>query len=109
MIIENKFIPFKGYCAMNLFGIIFVRKGCKITDTVINHEKIHTAQMKEMLYIFFYVWYIIEYLIRLLSCYDHDEAYSHISFEQEAYEHQKESNYLNQRDRYAWWSYLVRK
>ena len=28
-VIYNKFIPFKGYKAMNLFGIVFVRKGAK--------------------------------------------------------------------------------
>ena len=28
-VIYNKFIPFKEYKAMNLFGIVFVRKGAK--------------------------------------------------------------------------------
>lgn len=56
-IIYNKLIPFKGFIGINLFGIIFVRKEYKkrLYRSVINHENIHTAQMKEMLYIFFYI------------------------------------------------------
>lgn len=52
-IIYNSIIPFKGFAAINLFGILFVRKGIKISEEMINHEAIHTSQMKEMLYVFF--------------------------------------------------------
>ena len=38
-IIYNNIIPFKGFKAINLFGIIFVRKGCKMNNIDINHEK----------------------------------------------------------------------
>jgi len=31
-IIENKIIPFPGYKAINLFGILFVREGAKISE-----------------------------------------------------------------------------
>ena len=54
-IIYNNLIPFNGYKAINLFGVLFVRKGCTMSEIDINHEAIHTTQMKEMLYIFFYV------------------------------------------------------
>jgi hypothetical protein len=42
-IIRNNIIPFKGYKAMNLFGILFVRGDTKLTDIDINHEAIHSA------------------------------------------------------------------
>lgn len=48
-IIRNNFIPFPGFKAINLFGILFVRGNATISQEVINHESIHTAQMKEML------------------------------------------------------------
>lgn len=83
-IIYNNIIPFKGFIAINLFGVLFVRKDAVISEQTINHEKIHTAQMKEMLYIFFYLWYIIEWLIRLFM---KGNAYRNISFEKEAYNH----------------------
>lgn len=40
-IIYNNLIPFKGYKAINLFGLVFVRKGAKFTEVDYNHEHIH--------------------------------------------------------------------
>ena len=92
-IIRNKYIPFKGFRAINLFGILFVRGNTIINDRTIRHEAIHTAQMKEMLYIFFYLWYLIEWIIRLFM---KGNAYRNISFEREAYSNEKDlSYYLN--------------
>ena len=60
-VIYNSLIPFKGFIAINLFGIVFARKEYKeLSRRTLNHEAIHTAQMKEMLYVFFYLWYVIE-------------------------------------------------
>lgn len=103
IIISNNIIPFKGFTAINLFGILFVRKDAVISEQTINHEKIHTAQMKEMLYFFFYLWYIIEWIIRLFM---KGNAYRNISFEREAYANQYNLNYLGDRKRYAWLNYL---
>ena len=60
-VIYNNLIPFKGYKCINLFGVLFVRKGCTMSDVDYNHEAIHTAQMKEMLYVPFYVMYALEW------------------------------------------------
>lgn len=102
-IIENKIIPFPGYKAINLFGILFVRAGAKISEQDLNHESIHTVQMKEMLYIFFYIWYIVEWVIRLFK---KGNAYRNISFEQEAYNNEDNLEYLNNRKHYEWFKYL---
>jgi hypothetical protein len=64
-IIENKFIPFKGYSAIMLFGLLFTRDKSKVTQRTVRHESIHARQMWEMLVIGFYLWYFIEWLIRL--------------------------------------------
>lgn len=42
-LIYNNIIPFKGFKAINLFGLCFVRKGMKMSEKDINHESIHTA------------------------------------------------------------------
>lgn len=105
-IIYNNIIPFPGYKAINLFGILFVRNGCSMNKYDINHEAIHTEQMKEMLYIFFYIWYIIEWTIRLFK---KGNAYRNISFEQEAYSNQNDLNYLKNRKHYGWFKYLKRQ
>ncbi|SHG35372.1 hypothetical protein [Dysgonomonas macrotermitis] len=55
-IIYNTILPIKGYIAINLFGIIFARKEYNpLKAALVNHETIHTAQMKELLYLFFMV------------------------------------------------------
>lgn len=102
-IIYNNIIPFKGYKAINLFGVLFARKGCVLSQQDINHEKIHTAQMRELMYVGFYVWYLLEWLYRLTK---KGNAYWNISFEQEAYGKQNDMCYLTKRERYAWKKYL---
>lgn len=100
-IIYNKFIPFKGFLAMNLFGILFVRGTERdINDVVLNHERIHTAQMKELGYILFYIIYLLEWVVRLFK---KGNAYRNISFEREAYEHETDLNYLSTRPQWAMW------
>lgn len=106
-IIYNNIIPFPGYKAINLFGILFVRKGCTMSEIDINHKKIHTEQMKEMLYIGFYLWYFIEYLICLIaSGFSQNYAYHDISFEEEAYNNQGNLEYIKNRKHYSWIKYL---
>lgn len=107
-IIYNRFIPFKGYKAMNFFGILFVRgkSSDPIDEVTINHESIHTKQLKEMLWIFFYIWYGIEYLIVRFKAHCQGCAYHDISLEEEAHNNDNNLNYLSQRKHYAWWKYI---
>lgn len=102
-IIYNNLIPFKGFAAINLFGILFVRKGVKVSEEMINHEAIHTAQMKEMLYIFFYLWYVVEWIVRLFK---DSDAYRNISFEREAYANEDNKDYLKNRKMYNWINFI---
>ena len=102
----SSIIPFKGFYAINLFGTFFVRKEYKdmpIPENTINHESIHTAQMREMGYIFFYIWYFIEWLLLIFSV--GKEAYYWISFEREAYDNEDNLNYLKERKHYSWFNY----
>ena len=102
-VVYNDWIPFRGFKAVNLFGVLFVRNGQTLSEKDLNHEAIHSAQMKEMLYIGFYVWYLVEWLIRLFG---KGNAYRSISFEREAYDNDDYLEYLNSRPRFAWWWYL---
>lgn len=49
-IVYNKWIPFKGFKCINLFGVLFVRDRLTMSRMDLNHEAIHTAQMKEWVY-----------------------------------------------------------
>ena len=102
---ESKIIPFGGYLAVNLFGVLFVKKGNlgKVKPNVINHESIHTVQMREMLYLPFYLWYGIEWFIRLFQ---HGDEYRSISFEREAYDNETDADYLSKRKHFAWFKYV---
>ena len=106
----SNIIPFKGFYAINLFGTFFIRKEYKdmpISETTINHESLHTAQMKEMGYIFFYIWYFIEWLLLLFTV--GRKAYYWISFEREAYDNENNLNYLKERKHYSWFKYYGKK
>ena len=101
-IIYNNIIPFPGFKAINLFGVLFVRKGCTMSESDIHHEMIHTAQMKEMGYVLFYLWYLVEWLVKLAKLRDSNKAYRAISFEREAYGNEKNLIYTITRAKYAW-------
>lgn len=105
-IVYNKYIPIKGFGAINLFGIIFARKDYgELSPTDINHEKIHSYQMKELWIIPFYIIYILEWVIRLIQYKKLITAYYNISFEKEAYRQMNNHNYLQNRKRFAFIDY----
>lgn len=104
-VIYNKLIPFKPFVAINLFGFVFARKEYKpLYERTLNHERIHTEQMKEMLYIFFYLWYLVEWIVKLFIY--GKKAYNNISFEREAYQYDRYVDYVYCRKRYDWIKYL---
>ena len=125
-IIQNKFIPFKGYSAMMLFGFLFTRDKSRVTDTTVRHECIHFRQMIEisvaallllvalcLLWLSwwwlllsltaYYIIYGAEWLVRLFM---KGNAYRNISFEREAYGNETDVNYLKNRKLFAWIEYL---
>ena len=102
-VIYNKIIPFKGYKCINLFGVLFVRKGCTMRESDYNHEAIHTKQMKELLYVPFYILYLLEWLYRLTQ---KGNAYRNMSFEKEAYDNENDMDYLNKREYFSWIKYI---
>lgn len=105
---ENKYLPTRRFSAINLFGVIFVRYGTKLSERTIRHESIHTHQMKEMLYLPFYLWYGLEWLFRLVQYRNRMTAYYNISFEREAYANDQSEDYLDTRKWWAWVRYLKR-
>jgi hypothetical protein len=102
-IIRNNIIPFKGFSVINLFGVLFVRKDCVISQNIVNHEEIHTAQMRELLYIGFYIIYFFEWMWKCIKYRDTIEAYWNTSFEREAYNNEQTDGYVKTRKHYAQW------
>lgn len=67
---------------------------------IINHESIHIKQQEELLVLPFYIFYILEWLLKLP--FYGKQAYYNISFEREAYENDDNLSYLKTRKRYNW-------
>ena len=92
-----EFILRMNIAAIAIFPFIFVHPNTKITDRLINHEKIHLRQQLEMLVLPFYVWYLIEFFCR---------GYMEISFEKEAYENDSNLNFLKSRKFFNFTKYI---
>ena len=90
----------QNYLAICLFGFIFSIRPLNTTE--LNHELIHAAQQKELLYIPFFIWYGIEWMVLYFKYKDWEKAYFHIRFEKEAYFHQDDYNYLKFRKHYKY-------
>lgn len=108
IVFKNKILPLKGFKCLNLCGFILIRSDASpIRPQDYNHEAIHTAQMKEIFYVPFYIWYILEYIMRLFQySFDAMQAYRNISFEREAYDNQDNLDYLYNRPKFMWIHYL---
>lgn len=99
MVVRIRRHPFGGdFLAINLFGVIFALR--ELTPSELNHERIHTAQQRELLFLPFFLWYVAEWLVLLLKYRNMLQAYYHIRFEREAYRHQGEADYLKRRRHY---------
>ena len=116
-IVRNSIIPFNGFVAINLFGVVFVRKEMQTYfdydpsayDRMTNHETTHTKQMQELLYLPFYVWYLLEWLVRIVMYRNVRKAYRNISFEREAYANQDNRYYNKERKRYSFLQYVKKQ
>lgn len=119
-----KVLLFNGYSTIMLFGSIFTKynkEQIERTNTI-NHESIHVEQYKTItllslifsLFIgcfindwevfiinslislfIYYIWYCLEFLIKLICIGNWKKAYKNISFEVEAYKNEKNNSYLD--------------
>jgi len=107
MIITLPHIIARKFSALTIYPFIFVRHANHKTDYVlINHEKIHIRQQKELLWFGFFVLYLLEYLIKLLYYRNSFLAYQNISFEREAYQNEDCLDYLTSRKMFSNFKYL---
>ncbi|WP_395066088.1 hypothetical protein [Flavobacterium sp.] len=104
ILIVFKYLTPRGFRGLTFYPFVFLAdKNDKLNKVFLNHEKIHIRQQLELLIIPFYVWYLLEYLFRLVQYKDKFSAYKNISFEREAYANEKDLDYLNSR---SFWRFL---
>jgi hypothetical protein len=103
-LIVTKYLIPKGYRGLAAFPFVFVKyRVDKENRVFVNHEKIHLRQQLELLVFPFFIWYFIEYFVRLIQYKNADLAYRNISFEREAYANELNLDYLKNR---AFWRFL---
>jgi hypothetical protein len=106
-LIVTKYLIPKGYRGLTVFPFVFVKSGLdKEKSVFINHERIHLRQQLELLIIPFFIWYFLEYILRLIQYKNKDLAYRNISFEREAYANEKDLNYLKKRSFWEIFKYI---
>jgi hypothetical protein len=106
-VIVTKYLIPKGYRGLTLFPFVFVKYVFDSENKVlINHEKIHIRQQLELLVLPFFVWYFVEYAVRLLQYKNANLAYRNISFEREAYANEMHLDYLKTRTFFSFINYL---
>ncbi|MDA6069108.1 hypothetical protein NJT12_05700 [Flavobacterium sp. AC] len=109
LIVAKYLIP-KGYRGMTLFPFVFLKYDFDKDNLVfVNHEKIHLRQQLELLVFPFYVFYVFEYIIRLIQYKNKDLAYRNISFEREAYTNENDLDYLKNRSFFGFLNYITLK
>ena len=107
MIFISKYIVPRGFVGLTLFPFIFLKqKDLKMDLTLINHEKIHLKQQLELLIVFFYIFYGLEWVIKYFKYKNWYIAYRNLSFERETYQNEGNLEYLLKRKPYTFIRYL---
>jgi hypothetical protein len=106
IVVVFKYLVPKGFRGFTFFPFVFLTDKRDKHPKVLNHERIHIRQQLELLVIPFFIWYGIEFLIRLVQYRNRREAYYNISFEREAYVKEKDLNYLKKRSFLSFLKYV---
>lgn len=108
-VIVIKYLIPKGYRGLTVFPFVFIKYSFDSKNvTLINHEKIHLRQQLELLVLPFFLWYIVEYAVRLFQYKNANLAYRNICFEREAYANELDLEYLKKRTFFRFLNYLKR-
>ena len=105
-VIISKYLVPNGFRAITAFPFVLIKNGSlKDNLVLIYHERIHFRQQLELLVIPFYLWYLVEYIIRFVQFRgDRMRAYRNVSFERESYDNEHNPEYLKTR---PFWRFLL--
>ena len=108
MILIFRHLFYRNYVGLSLWPFIFFKNNELKNDLVlINHERIHLQQQRELLIIPFYIIYLLEWLIKSVLYLDFYKGYQNISFEREAYYNEKDLEYLANRKAFGFVRYIT--
>jgi hypothetical protein len=97
----------KSFSAIAIYPFIILKANKDKKDFIlINHERIHHKQQVELLWIIFFIWYLAEFIIKLVYYRNSYKAYKQISFEKEAYSYEDNLDYLKHRKPFHFLKFL---
>ena len=97
----------KSFSALTIYPFIILKEDQSRYDYVLlNHEYIHIKQQKELLWLIFFIWYFVEFSIKLLYYRNTYKAYKNISFEREAYYYENDPDYVHDRPFYNFLKFI---
>lgn len=99
---------FGQYSGFSFFIFIWIYRQEQDIARLIRHEKIHFYQQLELLFVGHWLLYGYFYLISRYKRHRHYIAYRYNPFEIEAYDHERQENYLAERKPFSWIKYIVR-
>lgn len=103
-LVVSRFLIPKGFRGMTVFPFVIVGDAAdKENAVLVNHEKIHIRQQLELLVLPFFVWYLLDFLLKWGRYRNWNEAYRNVIFEREAYANEKDLDYLKSR---PFWNFL---
>lgn len=94
-----------GYVGMTFFIFQIYKSKERMRFTTVNHEDIHTLQQWEMLFVFNWLAYSLNYLYLRIEL-DARQAYRSVIFEREAYYNEASKSYPIHRPFWNWTQYL---
>ena len=113
IVVKNSIIPSLLSWFIKIRGITlwpFIILKDEGDERIINHERIHIMQQRELLVIGFYILYILFWIKNLVKYYNQENllhtAYANIPFELEAYDNDNKIYYCLNRKRFSWLKYI---
>jgi len=104
----SRVIPGRKFRALCIWPFLFVSHGetLPLQQEILTHELIHARQQREMLWLFFFIWYGLEFMVRWIQHHDRYTAYRALSHEKEACRNEHNPDYLHNRKHFSWLNYL---
>lgn len=93
---------FNYYQGLSFFIFVWICDDKRGERWLIRHEKIHFFQQVELLFVFHWLLYTLFYLLTRLRGHGHFIAYRYNPFELEAYDNDRNEDYLRTRKIFAW-------
>jgi hypothetical protein len=83
--------------------IVLKSSHSKNDSRLIQHERIHLKQQLELFIVPFYILYFLEFVIHYIRKFDAEKAYRSISFEKEAFDNDRNPDYILHRKILGMW------